>query len=563
MNTMTSTKNTNRLRGIATGLCAILALACLLRVGGALSGGLWLDEFQTYWLSSGEGFGSVLERCAAQMTQFPLFYLVIHASLDIFGPGEWALRWFSVACGVAGVLLVFLLSRRLFSTRDGLMAATIAALASAQIDLSVWARPYALLILLSLAATLCYLRWLESPRWGRLALYAATCALMGWTHILALPFFCVHAAHVILCERRRAVIMPLLGAQLAAGICLLPLAGQVLALKSHSAAFTYGQASPRLIPGYIERYLQSDVHMIIVPALLAAALVLFLIGRIRGATGSHSSMKARESDANGSSTHRTLTAASSYGLLAIWVVVIAGLPALVFWLFGLSLLSDARYFALLAAPLHIVLARLITAATLPLCRAAWVAPVLYAILYLVIARLPVVPARPVFHIPRGDEIRAGITEAASAGLGGALFRTEPCEDWRGAVRDLDEHGRDGQSVYVFTGYVESNLEEFVADPLLRHYLHGPLGGFYSERAFEVQLLPPDPFNAAHQILWREALARETGTFWMLGRKWPGFREAVITFQRSRPFRAQVAPLTGREEGYDGDLLLLRCSLRAR
>ena len=98
-------------------LVAALAIGSILRIGTAASCGLWLDEFQTWWLCSGEGISSVLERCRAQMTQFPLYYLLARFSVGLFGKSEWALRLPSLLCGIGSIGAIFFLGRRLLGAR--------------------------------------------------------------------------------------------------------------------------------------------------------------------------------------------------------------------------------------------------------------------------------------------------------------------------------------------------------------------------------------------------------------------------------------------------------------
>lgn len=59
------------------------------------------------------------------LTKPPLTYWLQAAALKAFGHGEWAVRFPSVAASCVTVLLTFLLGRRLFGTRPGLIAAAM------------------------------------------------------------------------------------------------------------------------------------------------------------------------------------------------------------------------------------------------------------------------------------------------------------------------------------------------------------------------------------------------------------------------------------------------------
>lgn len=526
--------------GLILVLAAALAIGSILRIGTAASCGLWLDEFQTWWLCSGEGISSVLERCRAQMTQFPLFYLFTRFSVGLFGKSEWALRLPSLLCGIGSIVAIFLLGRRLLGARAGAAAAMCLAVAAPQVDFSVWARPYSMMVLLALLSTICYFCWIDTRGRTSLCLYVLASALMGWTHLLTLPLLLVHLIHFLVVVQRRAPLLHFACALGAIGVFLIPLAREILVLYEQNSAFSFFRPQDRLavVASILETYLDSDLLLIIVPVLFLFAFV--------GLYGKSSV----EDGAKGPSR----SARSTIVLVALWIVLFVGVPLLVFELTGASVFSSTRYFALLSIPFCLVVGWIAALAGGRRSR-AWIAPLIYGLLVVILARIPVAAGDGPFQWPPARDWAAGIEE----GMGARLFRPEPIEDWRSAVLDLNRHGRNNETVFVFTGYVESNQAEFANDPLLKDYLAGPLTDFYLEKKLDIHILPADPFNRAHQQTWRAALAAQRDPFWMLGRQWPGFGEAVKFFVSRHAGRAHVVPLEGRQNGYDGHLVLVRCS----
>ncbi len=520
-------------------LVAALAIGSILRIGTAASCGLWLDEFQTWWLCSGEGISSVLERCRAQMTQFPLYYLLARFSVGLFGKSEWALRLPSLLCGIGSIGAIFFLGRRLLGARAGAAAAICLAVAAPQVEFSVWARPYSMMVLLGLLSTICFLRWIDRGDRLSLFLYVVASALMGWTHLLTLPLLLVHLVHLLVVEQRRASLLHFVCALAAVGVLLIPLAREILVLYEQNNAFSFKPHDRfAVVVSIVETYLDSDLLLTIVPLLFLSTL----FGLFGKRSTEHEKKESNRS------------ARSAIFLIAIWIVLFIGLPLLVFELTGASVFSSTRYFALLSIPFGLVAGWIVALASGRRSR-AWLGPLVYGLLLVILARIPVTAGDSPFQWPLARDWSAGFEQ----GIGARLFRPEPIEDWRSAILDLNRHGQDNESIFVFTGYVESNQPEFAGDPLLKDYLAGPLTDFYLEKKLDIHILPADPFNKAHQQIWRKTLAAQKEPFWMLGRQWPGFGEAVKVFVNHHPRRARIVPLEGRENGYDGNLVLVRCS----
>jgi mannosyltransferase len=83
----------------------------------------------------------------------PLYYIVLHYWRAIFGETEFALRMLSVACGVGLVFFTYLLARRLFNPRVGLIAAALMACSPFAVYYSQEARMYVLLAFEAVVST--------------------------------------------------------------------------------------------------------------------------------------------------------------------------------------------------------------------------------------------------------------------------------------------------------------------------------------------------------------------------------------------------------------------------
>lgn len=115
------------------------------------SRGLWLDEAITVKQAS-EPLYSVI-RTLAFGVHPPLYHIIVHFWMQLFGRSEIAVRSFSVLVGVAAIPVAYWAGHRLYDRRTGLIAAGLIALSPFQIWYSQEARMYELLFLAGMAST--------------------------------------------------------------------------------------------------------------------------------------------------------------------------------------------------------------------------------------------------------------------------------------------------------------------------------------------------------------------------------------------------------------------------
>jgi len=381
------------------------------------------------------------------MTQFPLYYLAARFSVDLFGKSEWALRLPSLLCGIGSIGAIHILGRRLIGPRAGAAAAVCLAVAASPVEFSVWARPYSMMIVFALLSTICYFRWIDRRDGLSLFVYILTSALMAWTHILTLPLLAVHSIHLLIAERRRAPLLQFACAMAAVGVLLIPLARDMLLLYEENETFSFFKPQNRLaiVASILETYLDTDLLLLILPVLFLFALC--------GIYGKRSKREEPQPPER--------APASTITLIAAWLLLFIGLPLLLFEFLEVSVFSSTRYFALLSIPSSLVIGWIVALAGGRRPR-AWLAPLAFGVLVLILARVPVTTGQSRFELPFARDWAGGIAQ----GLGARLFHPEPLEDWRSAILDLNRHARDGETIFIFTGYVESNRTEFVKNPLL-------------------------------------------------------------------------------------------------
>lgn len=213
----------------------ILLLALALRLINLTGRSLWYDEaFAVLFADKGLSamlYGTLTPVAGGAADIHPLlYYVTLDGWMALFGSSPFAVRFWSVLLGVATVGMVYLLGRDLFSRQTGYAAALVAAVAPFHVQYSQETRMYALLGLLLMAATWCFVRGSRPPapmllpsvwrrwlaRWGWWAAFGVLAALAMYTQQLA-AFYLAALGVVPLFTRNRRQMR---GVALGAGIAL-------------------------------------------------------------------------------------------------------------------------------------------------------------------------------------------------------------------------------------------------------------------------------------------------------------------------------------------------------
>lgn len=169
-------------------LLAIMLLGAVLRFYGLGVQSLWAGELASWAFSESDTVSEVVRGGA----QPPLYFLILRFAQWIFGDSEWALRLPSAVAGWLCIPALYLLGRKLYTEREGLIAALFVAVFWAPVYFSQEALPFSMLILLSALAS--YLWWdvmLGLRYRGELpgreaALYVVSAVLCAYTHYFGL-----------------------------------------------------------------------------------------------------------------------------------------------------------------------------------------------------------------------------------------------------------------------------------------------------------------------------------------------------------------------------------------
>jgi len=141
-------------------LGAIVLLTLGLRAYRLDAQSLWADEGNSLALA-GRGLLTIA-RDAAHDIHPPLYYCLLHFWVRLLGTSELALRSLSALLGTILVVIAFLLGRRLFDAKTGLVAAFLSAISPFQIYYSQETRMYILTALLSALSVFFFIGLVEA-----------------------------------------------------------------------------------------------------------------------------------------------------------------------------------------------------------------------------------------------------------------------------------------------------------------------------------------------------------------------------------------------------------------
>jgi mannosyltransferase len=181
-------------------LVLVLLLGAVLRLHGLERQSLWNDELTSWHQSSLGSLSEVVRLGVAPDVHPPGYQTVLYFSQRTLGDSEWALRMPSAIAGILAIYVIFRLGELLFSRREGLLAAGIAAVAWCPIYYSQEARAYSLLLLASAAATWFWLEVLKALDEERAPAarfrvgYAAAAVACAYLHYFGLFIVALQAA---------------------------------------------------------------------------------------------------------------------------------------------------------------------------------------------------------------------------------------------------------------------------------------------------------------------------------------------------------------------------------
>jgi len=126
-----------------------------------------------------------------------LYYAFAKLWVGVFGLSEVGLRSFSVLCAFASLVATYRLGLRLFDRRWACWLVALVTVNPFFLRVALTARPYAMVMLASLVATLLLLRALEQPALGWWVVYGMLAGTSLYIHMTAALYIAAHAVFLV------------------------------------------------------------------------------------------------------------------------------------------------------------------------------------------------------------------------------------------------------------------------------------------------------------------------------------------------------------------------------
>lgn len=184
MSQFSSTKDSRLLESIGSRkriLFVILLLGTALRVYRLNSESIWHDEAVNVTIAQ-KGFSEMVSGIITYDNHPPLYYILLHFWMRLFGSSELSTRLLSAIFGILSIYMVYKVGEVSFGERVGLIAAFLLALFQFHIRYSQEARGYTLLLFLTITSFFFLLKALTRGELKYFAYYSFINILLIYTH---------------------------------------------------------------------------------------------------------------------------------------------------------------------------------------------------------------------------------------------------------------------------------------------------------------------------------------------------------------------------------------------
>lgn len=139
----------------------------------------------------------------------PLYFILLHSWIKLFGATELSIRFLSVLLGLFSLIVVYLVGKELINTRTGITAALIMAISPYHIYHTTYGRMYALLLWLTLLSIYFFIKLLKEGgsrwRWG----YIFSTTLCLYTHFISLYIILIENIYFFIFRKEyKRLILP-------------------------------------------------------------------------------------------------------------------------------------------------------------------------------------------------------------------------------------------------------------------------------------------------------------------------------------------------------------------
>ena len=173
-------------------ILAILFVGLFFRIYGLGNESIWLDEGFSIRLSNLNLFHIVEE--TSRDVHPPLYYIILHYWINLFGDSEFSTRFLSVIFGFFAIFMIYKIGSLIFCKDVGVLSSLLLGLSVFHIQYSQEVRSYSLMSLLTLLSFYFFIRLLDKRSLTVLTGYVISSLLLLYTHFFG--FFIIIAQNI-------------------------------------------------------------------------------------------------------------------------------------------------------------------------------------------------------------------------------------------------------------------------------------------------------------------------------------------------------------------------------
>jgi uncharacterized membrane protein len=239
-------------------LAGIVLLGIAIRFPTLSEQSFWYDEAVTHGIVSG-GLAHVISTVPKTESTPPLYYVLLWLWSRLFGTHEIGLRSLSALCGTFTIPVLWLLGRRIASSRAGLIAALLCAVNPLLFWYSQEARAYALLVLMSSVSLLVLVWALEAPTERRMIVWGLTAAVTLATHYFAIFLLIAEAVWLAIALRKGRSLSVARIASALAPVVIVGAALAPLAIHQNNGRATFIATQSGSLPVRLAQLVKQDL----------------------------------------------------------------------------------------------------------------------------------------------------------------------------------------------------------------------------------------------------------------------------------------------------------------
>lgn len=185
-------------------LFIILIIGFILRFAGIGTEFYWLDESVSVWLAQASFKTGLLDMVAHDVHP-PMYMILLWGWAKFFGISPIATRLLSTIFSLMSLYMIFLVGKRLFSERVGLVAAAILAFSPMDIYYAQETRAYSFLVLLTLVSFYSFILLADRLSLRNSLLYFFSTLVLLYTHVFSLLIILVQNVYFLLSSYNSSV----------------------------------------------------------------------------------------------------------------------------------------------------------------------------------------------------------------------------------------------------------------------------------------------------------------------------------------------------------------------